>query len=67
MAGPFATDIAKHWDMDVVGERVASYPLGRIGQPDEVVGAALYLATDASRFTTGIVLRVDGGMGIASR
>lgn len=67
MAGPFATDIAKHWDMNVVGERVASYPLGRIGQPDEVVGAALYLATDASRFTTGIVLRVDGGMGVASR
>ena len=65
MAGPFATDIAKHWDMDVVGPKVEKYALGRIGQPDEIVGAALYLASDASRFTTGTIVRVDGGMGIA--
>ena len=65
MAGPFATDIAKHWDMHVVGPKVEKYALGRIGQPDEIVGAALYLASDASRFTTGTIVRVDGGMGIA--
>ena len=63
--GPFATDIAKHWDMDVVGPKVEKYALGRIGQPDEIVGAALYFASDASRFTTGTIVRVDGGMGIA--
>ena len=34
---------------------------GRGGQPDEVIGAALYFASDASSFTTGAILRIDGG------
>lgn len=36
-------------------------PMNRVGVPEELVGAALYLASDASTFTTGIVLSVDGG------
>jgi NAD(P)-dependent dehydrogenase (short-subunit alcohol dehydrogenase family) len=40
---------------------LAAIPQGRIGQPDDIVGAALYLAADASSFTTGAVLVIDGG------
>ena len=61
--GPFLTDIAKAWDMETF-EKTArtSIALGRGGQPGEVVGAALYFASDASSFTTGAILRVDGGV-----
>ena len=38
------------------------FALQRGGEPDEVVGAALYFASDASSFTTGQLLRVDGGI-----
>jgi NAD(P)-dependent dehydrogenase (short-subunit alcohol dehydrogenase family) len=62
MAGPFLTDVAKAWDMESVNLGVQRHALRRVGQPDEVVGAALYFASDASSFTTGAVLRVDGGI-----
>ena len=62
MPGPFLTDIAKAWDMDAFNERAQeTIPLGRGGQPEEVVGAALYLASDLSSYTTGAVIKIDGG------
>jgi len=63
--GPFYTDIADAWDKEAAARTFGAYPLGRGGDPHEVVGAALYLASDASSFTTGTVLRVDGGQAVA--
>ncbi len=40
---------------------IAHTPMGRYGRPEDVVGAVLYLASDASRFVTGTVLPIDGG------
>lgn len=40
---------------------VAHTPMGRFGEPDELIGAAVWLCSDAARFVTGIVVPVDGG------
>jgi 3alpha(or 20beta)-hydroxysteroid dehydrogenase len=61
MPGPFLTTIARGWDMDVFAERARTFPARRAGEADEIVGAALYLASGASSYTTGTVLTVDGG------
>ncbi len=61
-AGPFLTDISKAWDMEAFERNARTgIALQRGGQPDEVVGAALYLASGAGSFTTGAIIRVDGG------
>ncbi len=59
-AGPFLTDIAKAWPEEA--REVAANALRRPGRPEEVVTTALYLASPASSFTTGAIVRVDGGM-----
>ena len=60
--GPFLTDISKAWDMEQFAKRAkAAYSLERGGEPHEIVGAALYFASDASSYTTGALLDIDGG------
>ena len=65
MAGPFLTDISKAWDLDAVTENLRrTAALGRAGRPEEIVGAALYLASPSASFTSGATIRVDGGHGV---
>ena len=61
MPGPFLTDIAKAWNMELFERQAQTFSLRRGGRPEEIVGAAVYFASDASSFTTGAVLRIDGG------
>jgi NAD(P)-dependent dehydrogenase (short-subunit alcohol dehydrogenase family) len=61
MPGPFLTSIAETWDMDALAARTQTFALRRAGMADEIAGAALYLASDASTFTTGSIVTVDGG------
>lgn len=66
MPGAFMTDISKAWPPAMIQAMESRVPLGRGGAPDEIVGAALYLASDASRYATGTILKVDGGAAYGS-
>ncbi|MGH8013214.1 MAG: SDR family NAD(P)-dependent oxidoreductase [Candidatus Binataceae bacterium] len=63
MCGPFHTDISKGWSRtaDFTRRAKETFPLQRAGEPEEVVGAALYFASPAASFTTGVTLTIDGG------
>ena len=61
MAGTFMTDVSAAWDEQRFAERARTFALQRGGEPREIVGTALYLASDASSYTTGAVIAVDGG------
>lgn len=61
MPGPFRTDILAGLSDDQVDDLAASLPLGRIGDPMDMAGAILWLASQASSFVTGQVFAVDGG------
>ena len=65
--GLVRTDFArKLWDDPAqAAERIAGTPLRRLGEPEDIAGIAVYLASDAGRWTTGQSLVVDGGMSIA--
>jgi NAD(P)-dependent dehydrogenase (short-subunit alcohol dehydrogenase family) len=59
-AGPFLTDIADHWPAETRSRTRSA--IGRPGEPHEIVTTALYLASPASSYTTGALIRVDGGL-----
>src|SRR2546421_3692913 len=59
--GPINTPLASRQSPDVIARIVSTIPMGRMGEPEEVAKAALFLASDDSSFVTGIELFVDGG------
>jgi NAD(P)-dependent dehydrogenase (short-subunit alcohol dehydrogenase family) len=61
LPGPVDTDIASGWSPEMRAGAIANVPLGRMGVADDYVGPALWLATSASAFVTGTLIRVDGG------
>jgi NAD(P)-dependent dehydrogenase (short-subunit alcohol dehydrogenase family) len=62
--GPFPSKMAAKL-LEERGEEVtARAPLGRIGEPDDIAGAIVYLAARAGRYVTGVVLPVDGGINL---
>jgi NAD(P)-dependent dehydrogenase (short-subunit alcohol dehydrogenase family) len=60
LPGPFRTDISKSWSPE--GQQATFVPLGRLGEPEEVAPLAVHLASAASSYTTGAIIRVDGGI-----
>jgi NAD(P)-dependent dehydrogenase (short-subunit alcohol dehydrogenase family) len=59
LPGSFRTDIAKAWSPDK--EKNIKSAIKRYGEPEEIVSTVMYLASDHSSFTTGALIRVDGG------
>ncbi len=59
--GTFLTDISQHWDQEAFAKRAQNFAAKRGGEPEEIVGAVLYLSSSMAGYTTGALLTVDGG------
>ena len=59
--GFFVTSLGPYYDPEFVAATTGFTPMGRLADPDEIKGTAIYLASAAASFTTGAILAVDGG------
>ena len=62
--GPIRTGVFEHAPKEMIEAIVSQVPYKRIGQPEEIAAAVLFLASDDSKFVTGVELNVDGGMAL---
>ncbi len=62
--GFIATEMTAKLGEDILSQVQKEIPLGRLGEPQDVADAVLYLASDAAAFITGHVLTVDGGLSV---
>lgn len=62
MPGAFDTDITKPWGDEGKAKAAAINPMKRIGQPEDLVGACVFLASEASSYVNGAQILVDGGL-----
>lgn len=58
--GVTKTDMVANLPDEVIKPLIATIPLGRIGEPEDVANAFLYLASDLASYVTGVILSVDG-------
>ncbi len=54
------TDMVKVLPDEIIKPLIATIPLGRVGEPEDVANAFLYLASDMASYVTGVILSVDG-------
>ncbi len=60
--GFIATEMVKQMPAKILESNAAHTPLGRMGEPDDIANAYVFLASDAAKFISGAVLSVDGGL-----
>jgi NAD(P)-dependent dehydrogenase (short-subunit alcohol dehydrogenase family) len=62
--GPINTAAWEHMPEEMIEAFISTVPFRRMGQPEEIAAAVLFLASDDSKFVTGVELNVDGGMAL---